>query len=229
MILFAKKVFQKFQKIRYMFSEYEMIKKSIERLGYKWWESGDYDLNIIWVRMSDIVSNMMGDYCLICYKVKDVENVLTVKANTLPGLYGGLYNPITTIEGITGTAIVQPQQVLGAYQFIDKGINDSWNPFESSFFLPIKSIKIWRDNDKDAEIDYMQSEDASPSDGICWHFQEEPISSVDSKPWSVGCLGWVKNDLKNILYPIFQRATERWGINYSLTLIINDDLIVKIR
>ncbi len=228
---YIKRVLGKIKGIKFMFSEYQMIKDSVLNKGYTWFESGDYDLNIIWIRMSDTVSNMMGDYCQICYKVKGVENVITIKANTLPGLYGGLYNPVT-VRGITGTAIVQPQQVLGAFHYNQLGVNDNdndGNPFHSAYFNPIKSFKIWRDNDKDQTIDHIQSEDSPPEDQICWHYQGEPISAAGYKPWSIGCLGWLKSDLKNIIVPVIDKAVAIWGSNFTLTLIMNSDLIIPIK
>ena len=211
-----------------MMSEYGMIKKSVLDLGYKWFEGGDYDLNIIWVRMNDNVNNKMDDYCLTCYTVQGVEYVTQVRANTLPGTYGGLYNPVT-VRGITGTAVVQPQQVLGAYHYNEIGFpKNDYNPFHSSYFSPTKSIKIWRDNNRDDEIDYMQPEDSPPSDVICWHFQGEPISSPGHNPWSIGCLGTMLSDWRDIVIPIIRKAIAIWGTNFTLTLIENKDLIIPI-
>lgn len=209
-----------------MLSEYTMIRDSILKKGYQWFDIGNYNLNIIWVRMSDHVSNMMDDKCYVCYKVDGTEYVHLFDANTKPALYGALYSPVT-VRGITGTAVLQPQQVKGYFQFIDKGFNDSYNPWINSFFLQVKPAKIWRDNDRNDEITAEQPELSVPGDGICAHIQENPLSSPNSKPWSIGCLGLHKKDLIEI-YPIVKKAIELWGSGFTLTIIENRDLLVPI-
>lgn len=227
MILFAKKILQRFKKPKIMLSEYQMVKQSVLNKGYVWRERGDFDVNIIWVRMSDHVSNMMDDKCYINYKALEVEYCILVDANTKPALYGALYNPVT-VGGITGTACIIPQQVLEAHKYINNLWNDTYNPWNQPYFLQVKPLQIWRDNDKDDVIDHMQEESGTPSDGLCIHIQEEPLSTPGKKPWSLGCIGLHKQDFRYTLDPVMKKRIVAHELLNDFTLILNTDLIVKL-
>ncbi len=61
------------------------LKRTITGLGYKWFEEGDYNLNIIGVRNSSTglkVTNAFDDDIIIAYKVKDNWELLTYKFTT---------------------------------------------------------------------------------------------------------------------------------------------------
>ncbi len=210
-----------------MFSEYQMVKQSVLKKGYVWQERGDYDINTIWVRMSDHVSNMMDDKVYICWVVSDVEYCLLFDANTKPALYGALYNPVT-VGGVTGTACIVPQQVLEAHKYINNLWNDTYNPWNQPYFLQIKALKIWRDNDRDNTIDHMQEENGPPSDGLCIHIQENPLSSPNTSPWSLGCQGLHKKDFRNEYDPVIKKRVAVLGLLFDFTLIENIDLIIPI-
>jgi hypothetical protein len=50
----------------------EQIQKAVESKGYKWFEGGDYNLNIVGVRNSDthgVVTNKFDDKLTISYSV----------------------------------------------------------------------------------------------------------------------------------------------------------------
>ena len=53
----------------------EQIKTTVETKGYKWFENGDYNLNIVGIRNSETlneVTNKFDDYITLSYK-KDGE------------------------------------------------------------------------------------------------------------------------------------------------------------
>lgn len=210
-----------------MFSEYQMVEKSVLNKGYIWRERGDFDVNLTFVRMSDSVSNMMDDRCYISYMTLGVEYCIFIDANTKPALYGALYNPVT-VGGVTGTACTVPQQVLEAHKYINNPWNDTYDPWTQPFFQQVKSLKIWRDNDRDNVIDHMQEESGPPSDGLCIHIQENPLSAPDKKPWSLGCMGLHKKDFKDELDPIIKKRIAVFGLLFDFTLLENTDLLIPI-
>jgi len=221
------KVIEKLKKKKPMFSEYQMVKQSVLKKGYVWRERGDYDVNLIFVRMSDHVSNMMDDKCYISYMALGVEYCILVDSNTKPALYGALYNPVT-VNGVTGTACLIPQQVLEAHKYINNLWNDTYNPWTQPYFLQMQPLKIWRDNNRNDIIDHMQEEDGPVSDGLCIHIQEEPLSAPGKKPWSLGCVGLHKQDFKDQLDPIMKKRVAAYGLLNDFTLLENSDLLIPI-
>ena len=66
----------------------EQIKNAVKGLGYKWFESGQYNVNIVGVRNSetkDNVTNKFDDCITVSYNVNGEEKFHCFKATTDPG------------------------------------------------------------------------------------------------------------------------------------------------
>ena len=166
---------------------YKQLKQIVESKGYIFFDKGNYNLNFIWVRLDMIADNHFTDILYIAYKENGEEKVLQVKATTLPGLKGSLYNPIK-VRGVTGTAVIQEGQYRGAWKFIDSYKDFSKYPF----FMQIKPIKYWRDGNKDNVIDEVNPEEAI--NGTHWHKMsnvgdKRKIETFEVNNWSLGCMG----------------------------------------
>ena len=128
---------------------YQTIKAAVLSKGYVWFDSGDYDLNSVWIRMSDKVSNQMDDKHILCWFQDGKERAIMVEANTKPALYGALYRPVM-VRGVTGTACTVPQQTRRAHKYVDLPWDDrSWNPWNQPHWSQIGVLKIWRDGNKE--------------------------------------------------------------------------------
>ena len=204
--------------------EYQTLKTAIEKKNYVFFDTGDYNINFVWVRNGYDATNHFTDDLHIAYKIGDQEIVLSVKCTTKPGLLKSLYNPVT-VEGITGTAVIKEGQYRGAWQFRDTTEEFSHYPY----FRQIKPIDYYRDGDKDNKIDLTQEQD-NKLFGTHWHKMsnigdKRLVQQFEVNNWSEGCMGapvinWdqviaiTRTAIKNGQKPIF-----------TGTIINNNDLI----
>jgi len=111
---------------------YDKLKQSVEALGFRFFDEGDYNLNLVLERTSDDFTNYMTDWFHVAFMVAGNKQVISIKCSTKPGLIGSVLNPVT-VDGVKGTAvIVSPQQVSGGWIFIDEPTSDifysnKWN------------------------------------------------------------------------------------------------------
>ena len=121
----------------------DFVTKKITENNFKFPKKG-----IIWIRTDEKLTNTFDDFgCLI----QDGKITQVFPCTTTAGKYY-IQNPITH-GGITGTAIaVAPQQILGSHQFVTSA---NWKSLwlGAPFFRQIKEMKIYRDGDKDGDID----------------------------------------------------------------------------
>lgn len=166
--------------------KYQQLKDRLLNSGFKFY-SGKLNLNFIWERTNDVITNKFTDLLHIAYEDEDnIQRVLTVPCTTKPGLKGSIDSPITH-EGVTGTAIIMPGQYGGAWEFRDTDKEFSKNPY----FRQIKPIDYWRDGDKDLIVDHVQQQDDKIF-GTHWHVMSNKPPAFQSgnvNNWSLGCMG----------------------------------------
>lgn len=179
--------------------EYNELKKLVEQNSFKFFDTGNFNLNFIWVRNDMIADNHFTDDLHVGYRENGIGKVLTIKVTTLPGHRGSLFNP-TTVSGITGTAVIQsPKQFQSAWEFIDSYDDFSKYPF----FRQIKPIDYWRDGDKDVEIDHVNSQ-FNKIFGTHWHKMsnvgdKRKIEQFEVNNWSLGCMGSVVSEWDKVI------------------------------
>lgn len=199
---------------------YNQIKEAVIGLGYKWYE-GAYNLNCVWERTNDEITNRFTDWMHICYQaVNDGQGLIyTIPATTKPGLKGSILEPVT-VGGVTGTAIIIPGQYLSSWQF-----KDTYKEFSSyPYFRQIKPVDYWRDGDKDTHIDKVQQQDDKIF-GTHWHrmSQNDTYGSGQINNWSLGCMGSPEPEWEKIL-PIIKRGVANYGDKFTGTLIETKDI-----
>lgn len=194
---------------------YDQIKEIVKGLNYVWFE-GPYNLNCIWERTSNEITNKFTDYFHICYQAtKDGQGlILTIRATTKPGLKGSILEPVT-VEGITGTAIIKPGQYRSAWEFRDTDNEFSHYPY----FRQVGKIDYWRDGDKDTVIDEIQDQEDRIF-GTHWHrmSQNNTYGSGLVNNWSLGCMGAPEPEFKKIL-PLIRKAVAVYGNKFTGTII----------
>src|SRR3989304_4938796 len=197
---------------------YDKLKETVISLDFDFFDSGDYNINLIFERTNDTFTNYMTDLCHLAFKVGEHKQVISFKCSTKPGLIGSVLKPVT-INGVTGTAvIVTPQQVKGGFKWIDKKTQDlltfdnqdqfyrkKWNL--CSFFREALPFKYYRDFDKDLEIDKVQLQNDIP--GTHFHKGAEPININ-----SLGCCTAWENDIK-MIEPIIRQAVKNYGLYFT--------------
>lgn len=195
--------------------EYEKLKQIVKDLGYVWFE-GPYNVNFIWERTSDIITNKFTDFLHCCYQTEENGTgfVITIPATTKPGLKGSILEPVT-VNGVTGTAIIKPGQYRGAWEF-----RDTFKEFsEYPYFRQVKPIDYWRDGDKDHEIDRVQDQEDKIF-GTHWHrmSQNNTYGSGLINNWSLGCMGAPEPEFEKIL-PLVRENCKRYGNRVTGTII----------
>ena len=185
---------------------YQDLKALVKSKGFLFFEKDDYNLNFVWQRTSDIITNYFTDFLHVAYGINGVEQLLTIPATTKAGIKGAIDSPIT-YDGVTGTAIIIPDQYIGAWEF-----HDSYTEFSTyPYFRQIKPIKYWRDGNKDLVIDEVQEQDGKIF-GTHWHrmsnigYTGYPINN-----WSLGCMGAEEPNWKKLL-PATRESVKRFAI-----------------
>jgi hypothetical protein len=196
-------------------AKYQDLKDILLSKGFKFY-SGKLNLNFIWERTNDVITNKFTDWLHIAYEDENnIQTVLTIPATTKPGIKGSTDSPIT-YEGVTGTAVIcAPQQCGGAWEFRDTDQEFSKYPY----FRQIKPINYWRDGDKDQMIDHVQQQN-NKIFGTHWH-KMSPNGSYGSglvNNWSLGCMGSPEPEFKKIL-PLVRKSIPLHGKYFTGTII----------
>jgi hypothetical protein len=152
----------------------ETVKAKVLEKGYKFFETGDYNLNLVGLRRQPGIPNAFDDVMTVSYKIKDVWQFRTFWMTTDPGTYW-LQNP----SRVDGTAILIPGQYrscwkLGLHQGKYEALVQNGQPF-----------KVWRDGNKDNTLDYS-GKVYSEVGGLNGHHAGTSSTQVDK--WSAACM-----------------------------------------
>ena len=181
-----------------------ILKATMAKLGHKFFENGDYNVNIIGIRNSATgqrVTNQFDDKMVVAYKEKD---------NWMIGEWA-----ITTDNG-AGTARVKPGQYLGAYQI---GLHQG--KYEA--LKQCGPVTVYRDDIKDKI--YNEQNTQTGIFGINIH--KAGIDSALVNNWSEGCQVLKRTQDFNKFMILMKKAAAYHGNRFSYTLINSKDLIVK--
>ena len=185
------------------------IKEALRKKQYKFFENGDYNLNIIGIRnVSDQIDNLFDDTLFLAYKVEDRFNIQQFPCTTQPGAYY-MKTPMNKL----GTAILVPGQYRGAYTI---GLHQG--KYEA--LRQCGLLKIYRDNDRDNTYDYQNITD-SINDGINIHKAGRASKKIDN--WSAGCQVLAYAADFDILMGLAKRSSKLYGDKFTYTLIESTD------
>ena len=191
----------------------EQIEKAVEAKGYKYFENGDYNVNIIGIRNSapgKKVTNMFDDWLTISFKVNEVWQFHIWSATTDPGKA-----PMLLGNNGTGTARVVPGQYSGSHM-----IRLHQGKYEA---LGQKGhIRLYRDANKDLIYDESKITD-SYNDGINIHKAGQDSTWIDH--WSHGCFVFKRVKDFDVFMKICKQASKIHGNSFTLTLIESKDII----
>ena len=192
---------------------YQELKDLVLSKGYVFFDTGVYNLNFVWIRTSDSITNYFTDFLYVAYRIGAEEYVLKIPATTKPGIKGSIDTPIT-YQGVTGTAIIVPGQYRSAWKFIDSYEGFSHYPY----FHQVKGINYWRDGDKDLLVDEVQLQ-LDQLFGTHWHrMSQNGIKGYPINNWSLGCMGAEEPYFRQLL-PIVREAVKLYGPVFTGTII----------
>ena len=197
--------------------DYNSIKETIKAKGYKWFESGNYNLNIVGVRNSDTndeVTNKFDDYVTLSYLVDGEEKFHAFEATTDPGKHW-----VENIMRESGVAILKPGQYRGSHKI---GLHQG--KYEA--LRQAKPVKVYRDNNLDACYDMSEDKIQEGIFGINIHRATSRAGgkSVQVDKWSAGCQVIASNDDFQQFMEICNKAKDQWGNGFTYTLLESKDI-----
>jgi hypothetical protein len=191
----------------------EQIQKAVESKGYKYFQEGEYNVNVIGIRNSapgKKVTNVFDDWLTISYKENGTWKFFCWSATTDPGKA-----PMLLGNNGTGTARVVPGQYPGSH-FIRK------HQGKYDALCQKGHLRLYRDANKDLIYDETKITD-SYNDGINIHKSGQDSTIVEH--WSHGCTVFKRVKDFDEFMVICKKAAELQGNSFTYTLIESKDIL----
>lgn len=190
----------------------ESIREVFDRKGYRFFTNGKYNLNLLGVRRNTSASNKFDDYLVAVYKNESDEwQCLVWEGTTDPGKHW-LENPLSP----RGTAILIPNQYRGTWKI---GLHRG----KYKALCQSKNVKVWRDNDKDDELDFLCEDSQEGIFGINIHRSNPYTESQRVDKWSAGCQVFKKVKDYVVFMGLCDRASHVYGNSFTYTLLEEQD------
>lgn len=190
---------------------YGQLQTAMIRKGYRFFDDGDYNLNLIGIRGADTAANTFDDALAVAWRFDGVPHCLVFPATTDPGLFWR-----THPANVQGTAIVVPGQYPGLWQL---GLHQGKYPA----LVQRGPVAVYRDNDRDQVLDLDAPIDAGLF-GINCHRASAHRQSHQVDKWSAGCQVLANPKDFALLMALCERAAESWGPGFTYTLLEESDL-----
>lgn len=180
---------------------------------YKFFEAGNFNVNLIGIRSNNRVANSFDDTLLCIYKDKDIWQWKEYKITTDAGNYW-LKNPMNS----KGTALLVPNQYRSAYR-IDR--------HQGRYFALCQreaEVEVYRDNNKNYITDFDPNTIDKGMFGINIHRSHPRRETKKVEKYSAGCQVFSDPEAFDRFMTICQRAAGIWGNKFSYTLLTYKDL-----
>jgi len=196
----------------------EQIENAMALKGYRYFKSGDLNLNIIGVRNSETknrVTNAFDDCITLSYKLDGEWKFHCFKCTTDPGTHWveNLLNP-------NGVAILKPNQYRGSHKI---GLHQG--KYEA--LRQQKSLEVYRDDNQDGIYDCLEEDVEKGIFGINIHRATAKTGGKSTRidKWSAGCQVIASNDDFAVFMKICNQSKDLWGNSFTYTLIESKDII----
>ena len=192
------------------------IEQTVKAKGYKWFENGNYNLNIVGVRNSDTfdeVTNKFNDLITVSYMIDENWYFQQYGCTTDPGKYytENLLNP-------DGVAILVPGQYRSTYSI---GLHQG--KYEA--LKQMKPVQVYRDNNKDNFYDMQPDDIHEGIFGINIHRASATGTSTQIDKWSAGCQVIANyKDFDRLMW-LARQSEGIWGNSFTYTLIDSQDIV----
>ena len=196
----------------------QQIETAVKAKGYKWFENGDYNLNIVGVRNGETlneVTNKFDDCITLSYKKDGEWQFHCFEATTDPGKHW-----VENVLNESGVAILKENQYRGSHKI---GLHQG--KYEA--LRQQKPVQVYRDNNLDECYDLNEENIQEGIFGINIHraTKWEGKKSTQIDKWSAGCQVIAANDDFRLFMEICNKSKDTWGNSFTYTLINSDDLI----
>ncbi len=195
------------------------ILKVLEKNGYKVFENGDFDLNIVAIRNKNTKANKFDDELLIAYKNFGHWAVESFKVTTDPG------TPYLKSKKMNkkGAAVLCEGQHLGAWSLAKhRGLY-------LSLCQKRKPVPVYRDKNKDNTINRDKKTIDIGFHGINLH-RASASSNVDTEEvnfWSAGCIVAANRFAFDRIIYLCKMQIEKhpnWENSFSITVLHENEL-----
>ena len=196
----------------------QQIETAVKAKGYKWFENGDYNLNIVGVRNAETlneVTNKFDDYMTLSYKEDGEWKFHCFDCTTDPGIHW-----VENIMREEGVAILKEDQYRGSHKIrLHQGKYEALGQQ--------KPVTVYRDNNEDGTYDLNEDNTQTGLFGINIHraTKWEGKKSTQIDKWSAGCQVIAANDDFSLFMEICHKARATWGNSFTYTLINSNDLV----
>ena len=189
------------------------IADAVKAKGYKWFE-GQYDLNLVGVRSSDLQANTFNDWLTVSHRRDSgVWAFYAFQATTDPGLYWR-ENP----DNVSGVAMVVPNQYPQLWRL---GLHQGKYPA----LVQNADVTVYRDNDRDKLLQPNAAKTETGKFGINCHRANPDGASQNVDKWSAGCQVLADSDDFGFLYALCQRQIAlKKGLTFTYTLLTEADV-----
>lgn len=190
----------------------EQVEKAVKAKGYKYFENGDLNVNIVGIRNStpgNKVTNLFDDWLTISYKINGIWQFFIWNATTDPGKA-----PMVTGNKIGGIARVVPGQYPGSHMIrLHQGKYEALGQKAN--------IKVYRDNDRDMEYDV----DVTTEGVYGINIHKAGLDSTWVERWSEGCQVFKRVRDFDEFMRICKKASKVHGNSFTYTLIESKDIV----
>ena len=196
----------------------EQIEKALKAKGYKFFDNGDYNVNIVGIRNSETegkVTNRFDDLMTVSYKVDGEWQYHEFDCTTDPGTHW-VNNCAYSKKGV---AILKPGQYRKSHK-----IRKHLGQYEALGQQNL--LTVYRDPNKDAVYDLDESNTQTGLFGINIHRASKYAGkkSTQINKWSAGCQVIAANDDWTKFMKIMRKARSVWTNDFTYTLINSKDI-----
>jgi hypothetical protein len=193
----------------------EQIKEALQAKGYKFFETGDYNVNIVGVRNSETagkVTNRFDDVITVSYKIDGEWQYHEFDCTTDPGTHW-----VENVMNKKGVAILKPGQYRSSHK-----IRKHLGQYEA--LGQQKPVTVYRDNNKDGKYDLVKTDTGLFGINVHRASKYAGKKSTQINKWSAGCQVIAANDDWTKFMKIMRKARDTWNNNFTYTLIESKDI-----
>jgi len=194
----------------------KQLQNTLKCKGYKWFEGGDYNLNIVGVRNSTTngkVTNKFDDKLTVSYSIDGELFYHEYPITTDPGSHWE-----QNLLNKKGVAILVPDQYRGSHK-----VRLHQGKYEA--LCQNKPLKVYRDLNKDGIYDMLEENIHEGVYGINIHKAGSRIEgSTQIDKWSAGCQVFAKESDFDELMSLVFKAKDIYSNSFTYTLIESKDI-----
>tara|TARA_B110000967_G_C18766704_1_gene500799 strand:- start:167 stop:763 length:597 start_codon:yes stop_codon:yes gene_type:complete len=193
----------------------EQIKEALQAKGYKFFETGDYNVNIVGVRNSETagkVTNRFDDVITVSYKIDGEWQYHEFDCTTDPGTHW-----VENVMNKKGVAILKPGQYRSSHK-----IRKHLGQYEA--LGQQNPVTVYRDNNKDGKYDLVKTDTGLFGINVHRASKYAGKKSTQINKWSAGCQVIAANDDWTKFMKIMRKARDTWNNNFTYTLIESKDI-----